>query len=392
MREAKQCRLQSGSAWVKVSMRGQVIVAVIIQCMVLATCGDVSATAVVPVIPERRAIFDEDFGWVTPQGAEATLRRIKAAGFNALVVCVWHGRGVSWPSDLSPMEPRWKDDLVDGHDPLGYLVRRAHEEGIEVHAWFTIALRQREFLNEFYDGVGYGSEIGRSFNIHRPAFREYMVSVIQEVVERYDVDGVNLDYMRAMGVCTSEYCVGQYRAASGRDLRRDVREMHRSRESWQAISAWNAASVRDFVERVSVGVRSVRAGILVSVDTHVGKPQLELQGVDSLEWANTGLIDLIYEMSYESELDLLEMTATRGLLRDPKKIAILVGNFERSILDKNRVWSREGSKVRHHMQSAITFGERGQGSALYVYKFLSDDQVAQLKVISPAPLLRRAKW
>jgi hypothetical protein len=86
-------------------------------------------------------------------------------------------------------------------------------------------------------------------------------------------------------------------------------------------------------------------------------------------------------MNYQSDLDLGELNKKRQLLDDPRKMVILVGNYEKSILDRNRVWSRDPRKVREHMETSMAFGKGGAGAALYVYKYLSDDQISQLKLM-----------
>ena len=43
---------------------------------------------------ERRVLFDEDIEWATSRGAvDKIIHRIKSAGFNVYIPCVWHGQG-----------------------------------------------------------------------------------------------------------------------------------------------------------------------------------------------------------------------------------------------------------------------------------------------------------
>lgn len=333
--------------------------------------------------PDRRAIFDENFSWVTREGADEFLDRIQAAGFNAVVVCVWHGRGTSWPSDLAPAEPRWDRVRQRNPDPLAYLVREAHDRGVEVHAWFTIVLRQRDFFPEYYDGIGDRDSISRSFNVHRPAFRDFIVGIVEEAVKRYPFDGINLDYMRSMGVCTSEYCRNDYRERTGRNLGADVDIVRRSPDAWASIARWNAEAVTSVVSRISVAAREARPDILISVDSHIGRRQLELQGADSVPWANSGLVDIIFDMSYEAQLDLTELNRMRARLAEPKKMVLLVGNFERSIIRPKTVFPRRATKVKALLESAAEFGRDGHGAALYDYTYLSKEQIRVLKTLKP---------
>lgn len=92
---------------------------------------------------ESRAILDERFNWLTKKDADNTLQRIKKAGFNVFIPCIWHGRGVTWPSDLAPKEPLWENKYNPDFDPLRYLITRAHQMDIEVHPWLTIETNKR---------------------------------------------------------------------------------------------------------------------------------------------------------------------------------------------------------------------------------------------------------
>ncbi len=73
---------------------------------------------------ETRAIFDEGLGWITEEGARKTIQRIKKAGFNVYIPCVWHGRGTRYPSTLAPIDVRIKST---SEDPLHRLIKISHE-------------------------------------------------------------------------------------------------------------------------------------------------------------------------------------------------------------------------------------------------------------------------
>jgi uncharacterized lipoprotein YddW (UPF0748 family) len=99
------------------------------------------------------------------------------------------------------------------YDPLKFAVELAHKRGIEIHAW----------INMFLVYSGSEQEVLKSKNhIYRkkpewliederdgqkslwldpglPEVRNYIVDLILEMVENYDIDGVHLDYIRYPG-------------------------------------------------------------------------------------------------------------------------------------------------------------------------------------------------
>lgn len=101
------------------------------------------------VTSESRAIFDEGLHWASKRGAETVCRRIKEAGFNVFMPCVWHGRGTTWPSQLAPWDSKFP--APPDYDPLEYLIATAQRYDIEIHPWFTVMRRDRDFFREYYD-------------------------------------------------------------------------------------------------------------------------------------------------------------------------------------------------------------------------------------------------
>jgi uncharacterized lipoprotein YddW (UPF0748 family) len=340
---------------------------------------------------ESRAIFDEGFSWLTPEQADKVLERVRRAGFNVFVPVVWHGRGVAWRSQRAPKEPRWAEAKVDEkHDPLAYLIARAHRMGLEVHPWFTVALRQRDFLAEFHD-EGTPKE---SFNIHLPAFREFIVELMLEVVRKYEVDGINLDYVRSgmsecssrnyyCDVCVSRYCIEDYRRKTGRNLRDDMDAVitRVDPRAYQSIGAWNGAAMDAIIETFSRKARALKPNLVISVDTHATYEYVLFQGANAVKWANDGWIDVVFHMEY-GPLEAFRWPLIRRAveqLKNPDQLVLLVGNFEASRLNKENVWPREAKAVVELVRRSQSFRPNGNGAALYEYAYLTDAQIELLR-------------
>ena len=129
--------------------------------------------------------------------------RAAAIGFNALVFQVRPEGDAMYASTLEP----WSRFLTGkqggdpGLDPLAYLVERAHARGIEVHAWFNpyrASSSRAAALHELHMGRWasshahpWGGLLWMDPGV--PEVRKHAVSVVRDVVERYDIDGVHLD-------------------------------------------------------------------------------------------------------------------------------------------------------------------------------------------------------
>jgi uncharacterized lipoprotein YddW (UPF0748 family) len=325
---------------------------------------------------ETRVIFDEDFNWLTPETANKTLQRIKDAGFNVFVPVVWHGRGVSWPSKLAPKEPLWEQEKESSKDPLGYLIKQAHALGIEVHPWFTVALRQRNFFKEFCT-EGTPAE---AFDVHDLSFQKFFASLVEEVIKNYDVDGINLDYIRSMGICVSTSCEKNYREKLGRKLENDVAALEISESAKRSLIAWNSDAISNIVLSIKKTITKTKPTVVLSTDSLVGSEPWRLQGADSIFWANQGWVDIVYHMDYSplEKIDRLAISRAQRLLRNPEKFILLVGNYETS-KDKIDVWPRKSHEVVNLLAFARKLRLESPQSALYEYRFFGAEQARLIR-------------
>jgi uncharacterized lipoprotein YddW (UPF0748 family) len=134
---------------------------------------------------------------------------LRAANFNTIFFQV-RARGDAYYR--SHYEP-WAENLTGvmgqdpGWDPLGFLINEAHQYGIEVHAWINV-YKVRSAITipssplhpvRAHPGwvIPYAGEYWLDPGI--PEVRTYLVNVVMDIVNNYDVDGINFDYMRYPG-------------------------------------------------------------------------------------------------------------------------------------------------------------------------------------------------
>ena len=320
-----------------------------------------------PMVQESRAILDEGLNWVTKDSAERVCARIARAGFNVFIPCVWHGRGTIWPSKLAPWDSH--NVRAQGFDPLGNLLQTAERYHIEVHPWFTVSLRQREFFQEFYDS---GTPAQR-FDVHLESFRDFISSVIFEVAATYPVHGINLDFVSAGGICDSPRCVEDYRRQTGRNLLVDRQIRHVPGWDMKELIAWQAAAVTDLVSRVSTSCRRAKPNIVISMSGDPVHPLLRIEGHDSGKWADDGLIDVLYNMHYEPSPDFAALETIQSAMKRSEAMVVGCGNYEEAT-PSSPVRSREPGKVAGLIRAARAI-QRGNGVAIYLYSMLTDAQI-----------------
>ncbi|KPJ60938.1 MAG: hypothetical protein AMJ46_04410 [Latescibacteria bacterium DG_63] len=169
--------------------------------------------------PEFRALWVLRNTLVSRANVDRMLAQARRGGFNVLLVQV-RGRGDALYD--SSIEPRSELLTNDGFDGLAYVIAEAHKHDMEVHAWLNVffvwaapqmPVDARHALLSHPDWIAVRSD-GRSLlelsrreieamgmqgiflSPGNPEVREHLRAVIRELVERYDVDGVHLDYIR----------------------------------------------------------------------------------------------------------------------------------------------------------------------------------------------------
>src|SRR6201996_5946292 len=130
----------------------------------------------------------------------------QAAGINAVILQVRPAADAFYAKSLEPWS-KWltgKQGQAPGplYDPLEFAITEAHKRGMELHAWFNPyrattdgkfgALSPEHITNIkpewffIYGGI-------KLFNPGIPEVREYIVKVLLDVVDNYDVDGIHMD-------------------------------------------------------------------------------------------------------------------------------------------------------------------------------------------------------
>jgi len=339
-------------------------------------CGAPSVSLAQSCRRESRLILDEGWKWIgdgqttidTRRGTHVVLSRIKEAGFNVFVPLVWGGGGTAWPSDLSPWAGRWVD-----HDPFGHLVNQAPDYGIEIHPWVTISKRKGDFLPEFADE----GTPEKAFNVLLPEYQEFIVELCADLLTRYpSIRGLNLDYIRTGGICTSAFCADDYRKFSGRNLLADVENGWADPESKLARERWQEGPIRNILAGIREKQLNLNPGAVLSVDAAPWYPPIKYQGQQSVDWANSGLVDLILSMNYVPDPDFERLAAVAQELKNPEKLAVIVGNYDKD-KEAGTIESRSVEHMTYLLSKSRQFRPDGP-LAVYIYSMLSDLQVEGL--------------
>jgi len=330
----------------------------------------------------KRAIFQGTTTWMDPDQTNVILQRIKNAGFNVLVIQVWNGRGTTWPSVHAPWDPEISKAHYANHDPLSYLISQAHELEIEVHAWFSLSHRLSETLHPEWAPPGTPE---RAFDVHNPDFRAFLADLVGEVVKKYNIDGINLDFVRTKGLCYSEYCQTQYKQLYDRNLLTDnalfkVTPGNLPKQTLlPTLVEYQEKDVTAMVKTVADRIRKFKPDLMIGVDVLPEEAWLG-QGQNSIDWIQGGIVTTLFRMDYGENIQFEKTETIRDLLPDPDSLTLLISNIHqnKNLPIGQQHSPRSGTWLADNI-SEIVKRWPNTGIAVYMLKYLSDEQIQALK-------------
>ncbi len=242
------------------------------------------------------------------------IRMLKKAGFNMIFPeVVFRGYTLARKLDYYPIYSAFETLSID---PLEVIVEEARNLGMEVHAWFwvyavgskghpsPIMERHPDWIEKSKTGVIY-SKSGLVWLSHaRKDVEEFLLKSIRDLLENYDLDGVNLDYVRygddSMGY--DDAAISAFKSEEGIDPR-EIEKFSREELKWQL---WREKRVSDFVCKASKVVR--RRGKLLSVDVYPTLSGARLEKKQNWEeWIYRKWVDFIIPMDYRSTVEDLKI-------------------------------------------------------------------------------------
>jgi len=252
-------------------------------------------------------------------GVRIFLDQMQELGINALFPEIVR-RGVAgfWT------EIGYRDPAFSGwtEDPLAVLVEEAHQRGIQVHPWvwvFNVGIGEEtspvlrdhpEWRELSQKGDLVAPPSGSSWlNPSLPEVRQYLQSLFLELVTRYPVDGIHLDYIRYPESTStvvfgySPASVAAFAAKYGIDPNQ-IRPGSREATLWDD---WRRENITSFVQELAAAVRSQRPDLLVSAAV---VPEFERARSTTMQewklWLDQGYVDFIVTMAYSSNEPLFE--------------------------------------------------------------------------------------
>ena len=242
------------------------------------------------------------------------LEKLKKIGCNAVIVQIRPCCDACYPSDIEP----WSHFLTGQqgqaptpyYDPLEFMIAETHKRNMEFHAWFNpfralMDCRKNpnppSHVTRAHSPwiIAYG---GKSYlDPGIPEARNYVVNVIKDVVERYDIDAVHLDdYFYPYRIGKTPFNDKKSYTQYGKGMDKEN---------------WRRDNVNKFIAQLSKTIRAEKPYIKLGIspfgvwrnsnrdpaegsETHAGQTCYDDLYADVLLWMKKGWIDYLMPQLY----------------------------------------------------------------------------------------------
>lgn len=297
------------------------------------------------------------------------LRRLSRLHFNTVYPTVWNGGYTLYPSPTAQATFGVALDPypgLQGRDMLGEVVVEGRRLGMAVIPWFEfglmapagseLAAQHPDWLTQRQDGTQVwmqGNEPRVWLNAAHPGVQDFMVNLLAEVVERYRVDGIQLDDHFGMPVEMGydPYTVALYRAEhNGADPPADPED--------PAWVRWRANHITRLFRRIVAEVKARNPDAIISLSPNPREFAYERYLQDWGTWERRGLIDELIVQVYRNDMGRFEMELDRPdvqVAREylPVSIGILAGL--RGRITPIRLIQRQVRETRDRHYAGVAF-------------------------------------
>ena len=356
-----------------------------------------------PDTQELRGVWMTNFGaalmYYTTRMDEV-MAHIAEHRLNTLYPAVWNRGYTLHPSTIALLAGGWSRapftslPLLPFQDALSGLIYQAHRQHLRLIPWFEYGLmlpQQSPIARKHPDWLTTtrsGSKGNGWLNPFHPQVQQFLVDLVVEVVQRYAVDGIQLDDHFGLPI---EFGYDPYTTKLYRNDHTGTEPpSNPANPEW---IDWRAERLTQLMAKIAKAVKVTRQGAVVSLSPHTPNFAYQKYLQDWTHWVNLGLVDEVIVQVYRQDLATLKVQLYNGgfrpLLR--QSVPISVGLYTGPFLAAKRIQPL-GSEV----ETVRAAGYKGVSffcweTTFWLFKGGSDLQVRQtfLKLfpaVSKAPI------
>ncbi|MEB3310828.1 MAG: glycoside hydrolase family 10 protein [Snowella sp.] len=255
--------------------------------------------------------------------------------FNTLYPVIWNSGYVLYESAIAqregiqPFSPRG----YQGQDVLADLIEKSHQKGMLVVPWFEfgfmapttseLVTRHPQWVTQRRDGsktwVGGVGEVVW-LNPFHPQVQKFVTDLILEMVNKYDLDGVQFDDHMCL---PNEFGYDPYTISL---YTKETKKAPPANPRDPAWMRWRANKITAFMTELHKTVKAQKSNILFSVSPATYSLAYNTYLQDWLDWIRKGIVDEVIVQVYRSELPHFLEPLSRPEFQEAKtKIPTAVG-------------------------------------------------------------------
>ena len=286
-------------------------------------------------------------------GMAALFSKLKKAGINVVYFETNNAGFTMFPSKVSTQNPQ-----TTSWNPLACAITEAHKRGMEIHAWFWTFNVGNTFHNPIitqepdYPGPvlstrdfawALASQSGSFVPPKQHEFwidpsgaegRKFIKDLITEVVSNFDVDGIQLDYIRypfnGKGGEMGYDFMGRLNFERDTHLSLDrIDEKSDNGKTRKAWINWKANQVSSLVQDISRSMRAIKPQLKISAAVYAmpRDQRMNLIQQDWELWVANGWVDTLNPMTYVAKGPELQKMAGYVKTSIDNKAMVLPGLF-----------------------------------------------------------------
>ena len=244
------------------------------------------------------------------------MKKLAAAGFNCVFARVARGANSIYPSQFLARDD-WAQNQTE--DELQKAIAAAHRNGLEFHAWkvcFNLngAAMQKGAAKTLYDQMEKDDRLVRGMNGKTAPFlnpadprnQKLELDVLREITQKYDVDGIHLDYIRYPDEPHFDFDYGnvsraEFEKFSKRKVVNWPEDVFSGAQKWD-YENWERNNINGLVRRVYEQTKKLKPRVQVSAavwrDHRANRAFIKQ---DWVLWAKNGWLDFAVPMDYTSD-------------------------------------------------------------------------------------------
>jgi uncharacterized lipoprotein YddW (UPF0748 family) len=266
---------------------------------------------------------------------QTAISQLATLNFNTIYPVVWNSGYALYPSPVAQqagIQPFIRRGL-QGQDPLADMITQAHNHELLVLPWFEfgfmtppsseLALKHPNWLTKTANGsLTSTSAAGEVvwLNPFLPEVQKFIISLVIEVMQQYNVDGIQFDDHLSLPVefGYDNYTQNLYRKETGK-----APPSNPNNESWRR---WRADKITAFVKKLRKAIKTQKSNAIFSVSPNPYKTAYKSHLQDWLGWVRQDLVDEIIVQVYRPRLStFVEQIVRPEISETQKKIPTGIG-------------------------------------------------------------------